>query len=79
MGGCWERQGTAPVLQELVIHSKEWANLEDERTKAAGLLMVGGLLEGSLEEVAFRCRVESRVLWNSFSQGLRELGERLSG
>lgn len=41
--------------------------------------MVGGLLEGSLEEVAFSCRVESRVLWNSFSQGLRELGERLSG
>ena len=31
-------------------------------------------LEGSLEEVAFRCRVESRVLWNSFSQGPGELG-----
>ena len=62
-----------------MIHRKEWANLEDERTKAAGLLMTGGLLEGSLEEVAFRCRVESRVLWNNFSQGLRELGERLSG
>lgn len=43
-----------------MIHSKEWAGLEDERSKAAGLLMVGGLLEGSLEEVAFRCRVESR-------------------
>ena len=57
-----------------MIHSKEWASLEDERTKAAGLLMVGGLLEGSLEEVSFGCRVESRVLWNSFSQGPRELG-----
>lgn len=57
-----------------MIHSKEWASLEDERAKAAGLLMVGGLLEGSLEEVASRCRVESRVLWHSFSQGLRELG-----
>lgn len=28
-----------------MVHSKEWASLEDERAKAAGLLMVGGLLE----------------------------------
>lgn len=59
-----------------MIHSKGWARQspEDGRTKVGGLLVVGGLLEGSLEEVAFRRRLEGRVLENSFSQGLRELG-----
>lgn len=43
-----------------------------QRIKVRGPFVVDGLQEGSLEEVAFRCRAERRVLRHSFSQDLME-------
>ena len=51
-----------PALQEVTAEGGLDKVQGTVRTKVGGSAVVSGLLEGSLEEVAFSCRLESRCL-----------------